>query len=73
MREAIGRLTINVLIGSRGGPVTASVQARFNEKAVRPNGRTTVVVSEGSYFLQPVSKRGWVIVAFHVGRHDHPL
>ena len=73
VREAQGRLQVNVLIGPQGGPITASVQAWFNEKAARTSGGTTAVVSDGRYFLQPVEKRGWIIVAFHVWRHDHKL
>jgi hypothetical protein len=73
VREASGRLRIRVLVGAAGGPVTASVQADFHEKAKRTDGGTTVVVSEGNYFLQPVKERGWVIMAFRVGRHDHAL
>jgi hypothetical protein len=68
----VGTLKVNVLIGAGGGPVTALVRAQFSEKAVRANGGTTVVVSDGTYYVQP-SKQGWTIQAFHVGRHDHPL
>ncbi len=68
----VGTLKVNVLIGAGGGPVTALVRARFAEKAVRTKGGTTVVVSDGTYYIQP-SKRGWTIQAFQVGRHDHPL
>jgi hypothetical protein len=73
VRESAGRLAIDVLIGAGGAPVTASVHATFNEKAVRTNGGVTVVVSDGHFYLQPAGKRGWVIDAFRVGRHDHPL
>ena len=72
VREAAGRMRINVLIGKGGGPVTAFVDATFQEKAVRSNGTVTVVVSDGTYFVAP-SKHGWVIQAFTVGRHDHRL
>ena len=68
----VGILKVNVLIGAEGRPVTALVRARFSEKAVRANGGTTVVVSEGTYYVQP-SKQGWTIQAFQVGRHDHQL
>jgi hypothetical protein len=68
----VGTLKVKVLIGAEGGPVTALVRARFTEKAVRTNGGTTVVVSDGTYYVQP-SKGGWTIQAFQVGRHDHPL
>jgi hypothetical protein len=68
----VGTLKVNVLIGAEGGPVTALVRARFSEKAVRAKGGTTVVVIDGTYYVQP-SKRGWTIQAFQVGRHDHPL
>jgi len=67
-----GSLKVNVLIGAQGGPVTAVVRAQFSEKAVRADGGTTVVVSDGTYYVQP-SKAGWTIAAFQVGRHDHPL
>jgi hypothetical protein len=72
VREPGGRLKITVLIGPGGAVETAAVRATFTEKAVRPGGRTTVVVSDGRYYLRP-SKKGWVIEAFQVGRHDHPL
>jgi hypothetical protein len=68
--QPTGRLNVKVLIGPGGGPVTALVRATFNERAHRTNGGTTVVVSDGRYYLQP-SSRGWVISAFSVGRHDH--
>jgi hypothetical protein len=71
--QATGKLQVNVLIGPQGGPITAAVRAWFNEKARRTGGGTTAIVSDGRYFLQPVKKRGWIIVAFHVGRHDHKL
>jgi hypothetical protein len=72
VREAVGLLRVNVLIGAGGGPVTALVRATFKERAVRTNGGTTLIVSDGTYYLQP-SKHGWVIDAFQVGRHDHAL
>jgi len=67
---AHGRLKVNVLIGPKATAVTASVHAVFQERAVEKNGRTTIVVSDGHYFVRP-GKRGWVIDAFSVRRHDH--
>jgi len=70
VREPGGRIKVNVLVGAGGTPVTASVRATFTMKAVRANGGTTVIVSDGFYYVRP-SKGGWVIDAFRVGRHDH--
>jgi len=71
VQEASGQLKISVLIGAGGGPVTASVQALFFEKAIRTQGRgRTVIVSDGRYFLMP-GKHGWTIQGFSVRRHDH--
>jgi len=72
VRGPVGRLSVKVLLGPGGGPVTALVHATFKEKAARTSGGTSLIESDGRYYVEP-SKRGWVIVAFRVGRHDHGL
>jgi hypothetical protein len=67
---ASGRMKVNVLIGPKATAVTASVHAVFMERVVEKSGRTTIVVSDGHYFVRP-GKGGWVIDAFTVRRHDH--
>ncbi|MFL5797310.1 MAG: hypothetical protein ACJ77A_05185 [Actinomycetota bacterium] len=67
---ASGHMKVNVLIGPKATVVTASVHAVFQERAIAKNGRTTIIVSDGHYFVRP-GKRGWVIDAFSVRRHDH--
>jgi hypothetical protein len=65
-----GRLKVNVLIAPNTAPATASVHAVFQERAVPKQGRATIIVSDGHYFVRP-TKHGWVIEAFEVRRHDH--
>ena len=65
-----GAMQVQVLMDQKGKPATAVATVKFTAHATGTNNSATTIVSDGQYFLSPVSG-GWRVTAFKVSRKDH--
>ena len=66
-----GTLSVTVLLGPDGQPVTAEATVSFSATAFAPTGATTSIVSDGSFFLR-ATPEGCKIYGYDVDRADEP-
>jgi hypothetical protein len=66
-----GTLSVTVLLGPDGQPVTAEATVSFSATAIAPTGAETLIVSDGSFFLRSTPE-GWKIYGYEVDRADQP-
>jgi len=64
-----GTLTVRVLTGSGGKPVTSAATADFTADATKKDGSTMVIKSHATFYLQ-LTDHAWVIVGYRATRKD---
>ncbi len=65
-----GGLVVRVLTDKNGNPFTTVATADFTASGKQKNGKTMVIKSHATYYLQS-GEGGWIIVGYKAKRSDH--